>query len=140
MDKLYASKINKNIIICGDYNIDLLNTINHTSTQDFTDTMFSLHLYPLVSKPTRITSHTATVIDNIFTNILDNEIISGILINDISDHFPVFMLYNLNRKNLNYEIRTTRNIKNYSTPWMIKRVAQCMQKEELTKHVSGQKL
>ena len=54
--------------------------------------MFSLGLYPLIDKPTRITDHSATLIDNIFTNELDSNINSGLLISDISDHLPIFVV------------------------------------------------
>ena len=49
-------------------------------------------LYPLITKPTRITKDTATLIDNIFTNAIDKRTVNGILINDITDHFPIFSL------------------------------------------------
>ena len=54
--------------------------------------MFSLGLYPLIDKPTRITAYSATLIDNIFTNELDSTISSGLIINDISDHLPIFAI------------------------------------------------
>jgi hypothetical protein len=41
--------------------------------------------------PTRITAHSATLIDNIFTNHLTQNLFSGIIINDLSDHLPVFV-------------------------------------------------
>ena len=56
----------------------------------FVDMMFSLGLYPLINKPTRITDHSATLIDNIFTNELDSKINSGLLISGISEHLPIF--------------------------------------------------
>ena len=46
--------------------------------------------YPLVSLPTRITDTTATLIDNIFTNNVDCQIASGLVMADISDHLPVY--------------------------------------------------
>lgn len=49
-----------------------------------------MSLYPLITRPTRITTHSATLIDNIFTNGIDEKITSGIIINDTSDHLPVF--------------------------------------------------
>ena len=52
--------------------------------------MFSHNLYPLITKPTRISSTTATIIDNIFCNCIDNTINSGVIIADISDHLPIF--------------------------------------------------
>jgi hypothetical protein len=48
---------------------------------------------PLITHPTRITSHSATVIDNIFTNNLDNHTLSGLLFTDISDHLPIFSIF-----------------------------------------------
>ena len=41
------------------------------------------------------------LIDNIFTNELTNQIISGLLINDISDHLPIFPLTRSSPKRLN---------------------------------------
>ncbi len=46
--------------------------------------------FPLITRPTRITSHTATLIDNIFTNHIDHHLFTGLLFTDISDHLPVF--------------------------------------------------
>jgi hypothetical protein len=40
--------------------------------------------------PTRITSNTATLIDDFFTNNIDNQFYSGLLFTDISDHLPIF--------------------------------------------------
>ena len=44
---------------------------------------------PLINKPTRITAHSAALIDNIFTNNFSDKVLSSILINDISDHLPI---------------------------------------------------
>lgn len=85
---------NKMSIICGDFNINLLNVCNHPGSSDFLDLMYSKGLYPTITKPSRITSSCSTLIDNIFTNILENsKIKSGLLINDITDHLPVFLGY-----------------------------------------------
>ena len=51
--------------------------------------------YPTISKPTRIAQQSATLIDNIITNIHEYPIKSGILYDDISDHFPIFNFYNI---------------------------------------------
>ena len=73
--------------MCGDFNIDLLKHETHNNTKHFLDTMYSLGLYPLIDKPTRITDNSTTLIDNIFTNELRFNLTSGIMYNDISDHF-----------------------------------------------------
>ena len=76
----------------GDYNINLLNSENHTQTGEFVDLMSSYAFIPLIVRPTRITANSATLIDNIFTNNLENlnDSLNGVLITDISDHFPIF--------------------------------------------------
>ena len=83
----------KTYIICGDFNIDLLNASIHKTTSDFLDSFYSTGLYPLITTPSRITLSCATLIDNIFVNIMENNVKSGLIINDISDHLPIFLTY-----------------------------------------------
>ena len=55
--------------------------------------MFSYGFYPLISSPTRTTNSTSTLIEyNSFTNEMNTEMSSGIMINDTSDHLPIFSL------------------------------------------------
>ena len=84
----------KECLLLGDFNIDLLRYNQHNITNDFLDTMFSHSFLPTINRPARITSHTATSIDNIFSNCLaqNDHTASGILFADISDHLPVFTL------------------------------------------------
>ena len=49
----------------GDCNINLMNYENHTLTSDFVDLLRSHSFISLTNRPTRITSTTATLIDNI---------------------------------------------------------------------------
>lgn len=81
--------VKKPIFVCGDFNINIGNL---ETTNDFKNHMQTVGLCPMITNPTRITSHSATVIDNIYTNT-HGEIISGIFITDISDHLPVFIIY-----------------------------------------------
>ena len=93
----------------GDFNINLLNNDVHESTGEFVDILSSHSLYASIVKPTRITSKSATLIDNIFTNNLANQT-SGILMSDIGDHLPIFVstdvnVYDKNASSVNIEIR-----------------------------------
>ena len=96
MSELLAkiSKEPKSCYLLGDFNFDLLKIQyqQHSSTSEFLDCMFSHSFLPLISQATRITSHTATLIDNIFTNHLPHAAINGIFFADISDHLPIFTL------------------------------------------------
>ena len=78
----------------GDFNVNLLNYESHGETNEFINTMFSHHLLPHILHPTRVTDHSATVIDNIFSNNSQHETTSGNLITQISDHFPQFLILN----------------------------------------------
>ena len=86
------SNNSKTCYLCGDLNIDLLNHDKHRKTKEFIDALYSLSLYPLIDIPSRITEYSATLIDNIFTNDLITDKLSGLIINDVSDHLPVFSI------------------------------------------------
>ena len=53
--------------------------------------MYDNRYYPLISNTTRFSATGSTLIDNIFTNCLESNYHAGVLINDISDHLPVFL-------------------------------------------------
>ena len=79
-----------NCFISGDFNINLLDYMAPNS-QAFIDITTSYSFLPLINKPTRITSSSATIIDNILSNRLPSPN-SGIIYSDISDHLPIFMI------------------------------------------------
>nr|XP_054755525.1 uncharacterized protein LOC129261488 [Lytechinus pictus] len=83
------SKENKDIYIMGDFNINLLNADTDEKVRDFNNFMCSFGLFSLITKPTRITSSSATLIDNIFTNCVQYQFCSGIFCSDFSDHMPI---------------------------------------------------
>ena len=76
----------------GDFNINFLNYQPHSETNDFINLMVSHYLLPHILHPTRVTDHSATIIDNIFTNNAESDTISGNILSQISDHFPQFLI------------------------------------------------
>ena len=56
-------------------------------------TLFSHAFIPLISNPTHLTSYSATLIDNIFTNSLSQNALNSVVLNDLSDHLPVFAYF-----------------------------------------------
>ena len=85
------SKEQKSIFLLGDFNVNLLN--EHNETNEFLVSLASNSFIPLVLQPTRITSHSNTLIDNIFSNAIDPDLISGNLTATISDHLPSTKIY-----------------------------------------------
>ena len=95
------------LIIGSDHNMDFLKHEKHIHTRDFIETNLDYHLLPTVTKPTRITRTTSTLIDNIFIGKkYQGEYTSNIGISDISDHLPLI----LNIKNLNPYKKTAKHI------------------------------
>ena len=89
----------------GDFNLNLLNHQNHHATGEFLDGLHSCMFTPLISLPSRITSHTATVI---FTNYFDHQYrTAGLLLADISDHLPIFSICSDNTPT--HRARETKN-------------------------------
>ena len=74
-----------------DHNLDLLKYSKHCPTCDFVLLNENVSLVPSITRPTRNTSSSATLIDNIFVNSdFVRSLKSQILINDIfSDHLPI---------------------------------------------------
>ena len=110
-----VDKQNKPCYIIGDFNIDLKYEHCKFSTEFFNN-MISSGFIPLVTKPTRITRSTATLIDNIFTNMnFEDENNSGILFSDLCDHLPIFHIIDpdykiINSKTVSKKIRKNRKI------------------------------
>ena len=76
----------------GDFNINLVNYDSHPETNDFINLMVSHYLLPHILHRPRAADHPATIIDNIFSNVLEFDTLSGNLLTKISDHFPQFLV------------------------------------------------
>ena len=77
-----VSKENKTVILMEDWNLNIMNSIHNLSSL-FLDLLYYRMFFSFITRPTRITSHKASLIDNIF---------SCLFFNDISDHLPIFSL------------------------------------------------
>ena len=83
-----VSKDCKQVFLLGDFNINLLNFNDHQPTNDFLDSLASNYFISYILNSTRITSHSKTLSDNIFSNFVSHEIVSGNITAAISDHLP----------------------------------------------------
>ena len=87
---------NKPCFLFGDFNYNLLDC-NDVHTNNFSDILFENCYLPLINKPTRFTSKSASLLDHIWTNInLDNNISAAIITHPLSDHLPVYLCYDPN--------------------------------------------
>ena len=112
LDKLSYER--KNIILLGDFNIDLLHYETDYQTRNFLDKMYSNSLAPKITIPTRLTTHSKTLIDNFFDTNTDENSNAGNLTSPISDHLAQFLTYT-NRSHrtttISKQVRFKRNLK-----------------------------
>ena len=78
----------------GDFNINLLNIDTHADSENFLNSLGSSFFLPQILQPTRITDHSATLIDNIFFNSIEHFTISGNIVYALTDHLPNFIFLN----------------------------------------------
>ena len=98
----------------GDFNINLLNVATHQQTNDFIDNVIAQGCIPYITKPTRITSTTATLIDHLYSNHTHTEYDSGIIITDMTDHFGIFHLIYGTPTVHNIKYKQTRQLNEYN--------------------------
>ena len=89
-----ANTENKLCPVARDFNLNCLDYNKKLEIQTFYNQIFAHGCIPLITKPTRVTSITVSLIDNIFTNFIFNtslKLKKEIIKSDVSDHFPVFV-------------------------------------------------
>ena len=128
--KLNTNKKKPEMILGMDHNLDLLKCETHNGTHEFLVLMLQHQLYPSVTRPSRVTQMTATLINNIFiSEKFHRSFDSAVLLRDISDHLPLLCLVKqtklLDKSPLEFESRSLNDnklqeIKNklYSFDWV----------------------
>ena len=108
-DELLSSlqQTRKKSLIFTDSNIDLLD-LRTGDTKNYLNLIFGKGYIQTIFKATRIQNNSKSLIDHILSNTKQNEIISGTLVSDVSDHFFSFIAAPNRQKNLQSH-RTTLN-------------------------------
>jgi hypothetical protein len=78
-------------IILTDSNLNLLKTRENALTESYVNTVHSNGFLFVQNKATRQNQDSLAHIDHIFTNVKLTDISSGVLVDDLSDHFPNFI-------------------------------------------------
>ena len=112
----------KDIFIVGDLNCNMLK--DNQDAKVLKDLCSSLNLKQLINTPTRVTSQSSTLIDLIITSNTTLVVESGVLENQISDHFLIFTVLKLKKPKLQPKVVTARNYKHYNPEKFLKDLAQ----------------
>ncbi len=109
---------NVTAFLMGDFNLDLLKYGTCTKVTDYVDLLFSHGFIQTISKPTRCTDHSSTLIDHCITNSTSYSHNSNVLTTLVSDHFPI--LYQINhdkqqnaQKTIEYRDFSDENMTNF---------------------------
>ena len=110
-DQIKCERGDKQIIMCMDHSLDLIKSNVHKGTCVLLDSFLDRNILPAITRPTRITQTSATLIDNVFiSEKLHCTFGLAVLLSDISDHLPSLVLLKqtklLNKEPLEFESRT----------------------------------
>ena len=102
-----ATMENKIYFLTGDFNLNYLEFYQSFEVRKLSNNMFEKEAIPLINRPTRVTTSSETLIDNISTNcVFDTSLKNGIIKTSISDQFAIFAVINIsNEKTRNQEIK-----------------------------------
>ena len=84
------------VVIGTDQNIDLLNISNYRPAQCLLEDLTEKQCMLTITKPTRVTHTTATLIDNIYVKSKKYLVCnSAVICDDMSDHYPCYLILQL---------------------------------------------
>jgi len=85
-------KTGKIAYVFSDSNINLLKVLNDQNVSNYLNSTLISGFIQVIHRATRIQGQRFALIDHILTNRTDAKIESGVIISDISDHFPTFVV------------------------------------------------
>ena len=113
-------------------NFTLLQEILTEIKVQFFNNMFEKGAIPLINRPTRVTTSSAKLIDNIFRNcVFDTSLKKGIIKTSISDHFAILVAIKLSSEKTKNQIKINRIIFSDKNKESFKQDLQKINLEEL---------
>ena len=86
IDRILTEFKAKNLILCGDFNIDFSEENNDRRKLEFLDLTTIYNMHASIKEPTRVGKTSATIIDNFFTTFLETDYTARVVDPGISDH------------------------------------------------------
>ena len=99
----------ENVFLYGDFNLNILDVAGNKFIADYVDNIFSFGFLQLITRPTRVSENTATLLDHILTNSTLQQHETYILCSRLSDHFPLLHLLDFSTTKLKNPTFETRN-------------------------------
>ena len=86
------------VILLGDFNVNLLDYNRNTLVSKFVDCFISNNQLPITLHPTRLANRTATLLDFFAIKNIDNEFQTGIITTSLADHFPIYYSFKIEHR------------------------------------------
>ena len=86
------AKEQKNVLLLGVFNVDLLKYEQREANNEFRDSLSSNMVLPYINQQTRITSHSKSFIHNAPSNYISQDSVSANLTATISNHIPQILI------------------------------------------------
>ena len=77
----------EHVFLYGDFNLNILDVAGNKFISDYVDNIFAFGFLQLITRPTRVSENTATLLDHILTNSTLQQHETFILCSRLSDHF-----------------------------------------------------
>ena len=107
---------NKEVYICGDFNVDLLKLDDISNYQLYYNLLCNFGFLPLIVQPIRVVENQVpSLIDNIFCNNISEEINSGNIYLTLSEHFCQFASVKREKIDIKNIKMYARNYSNFSS-------------------------
>ena len=104
--------------ILGDININVSDEVQSSSKSDYVNMLAANNTHQLITKLTRVTDGSKSLLDHILTNDCKNPITPGVILNDLSDHFPIFCSISKNASH-KYPPAYYRDLKHFNSEQLL---------------------
>ena len=128
-----SQESNKLFYATVDFNLNVLDYNKNEKVTKFLNLTFEYGLVPVISKSTPVKRNTATAIDHIIANtLLQRAINTGVIKLDISDHFPIFLIAEKERRMTpEGKVQITKRLINIETKEKFKNALQEMKWDDV---------
>ena len=114
-----VSNENKDVIVLGDFNIDLLKIESDKNASKLLDLFAGNNMVPMINLPTRVTDSSSTLIDHIYKTVNDISDTAGSIVSDITDHYLNFILIKKqvtlkSQSHVTYRSYSERNLRKFN--------------------------
>ena len=99
----------EHVFIYGDFNLNVLEIANNKFIAEYIENVFSFGFLQLITRPTRVSDNSATIIDHILCNSMSLSHNTYILCSHLSDHFPIIHQFDITKPKIAPQSFSSRN-------------------------------